>query len=427
MPQSTATTSESSLQSWDFTHSWHPFAQMQEYTSAPPVHIASGEGVWLTDTEGNSYLDATASIWTNVHGHNDPDLNRALREQLENVAHSTMLGLSHPIGTKLARKLAEISPGDLNRSFFSDNGSNAVEIALKMSFQFWQLTGKPKKRRVISMENSYHGDTFGTMAVGDSQTFHSRFSPWFFPTDKFPAPTCHELAGEILSTNESESLQNLENLLEHQADKTACLILEPSVQGSAGMLQQPPGFLQKVAALCRRHDVHLILDEIFVAFGRLGSLLVCAEEKVVPDFLCLAKGLTAGYLPLAATVVREPIYEAFLGPYESYRAFFHGHTFTGNPLAAAVSLANIEKLEPMVASGEIREKIAFFGKTIRKTFAEHPQIREIRQRGLTAALELVPDSRSSKNFPISLRFGHQVALTARKHGLLLRPIMDTIL
>lgn len=426
MTREPAEATETELRDWDFSHSWHPFAQMREYTADAPIHIASGDGVWLTDTENRRYLDGTASIWTNVHGHNDPDLNRALRAQLDRVAHSTMLGLSHPVGSALSRKLAQLAPGDLDRCFFSDNGSNAVEIALKMSFQYWQLRGHPEKQKVISMGNSYHGDTFGAMAVGDSGTFHDRFRPWLFPSEKFPAPSCHELAGAVLSSSDTESLESLASLLHRQAAETACLILEPSVQGAGGMLQQPPGFCHEVADLCRRHDVHLILDEVFVGFGRLGPLLVCAEEGITPDFLCLAKGLTAGYLPLAATVVREPIYEAFLGPYESYRAFFHGHTFTGNPLAAAVSLASIEKLEAMIASGQIARTISHFGETLKTAFADHPNVARLRQRGLTAALELVPARDEPATFPISLRAGLQVSLKARQHGLLLRPLGDTL-
>jgi adenosylmethionine-8-amino-7-oxononanoate aminotransferase len=427
MVPDSAEAKEAQLQEWDFSHSWHPFAQMQEYTSVPPIHIASGEGVWLVDAAGRRYLDGTASIWTNVHGHNDPDLNQALRDQLDRVAHSTMLGLSHPTGSTLAAKLAQIAPGDLNRSFFSDNGSNAVEIALKMSFQFWQLRGRPEKTKVISMRHSYHGDTFGTMAVGDSGLFHDRFRPWFFPVDTFPAPTCHERNGQILAAESASSLASLEALLEQQADRTSCLILEPSVQGAGGMLQQPPGFARQVADLCQRHQVHLIMDEVFVGFGRLGPLLVCSEEGITPDFLCLAKGLTAGYLPLAATVVREPIYQEFLGPYESYRAFFHGHTFTGNPLAAAVALASIRKLEPMITSGEVERTIAAFGASLESAFAHHPHVRQVRQRGLTAAIELTPDAARPESFPIRLRAGLQVCLNARQHGLLLRPLGDTLL
>lgn len=426
MGQATEATAET-LRDRDFAHSWHPFAQMREYTAIPPIHIASGEGVWLTDTDGRRYLDGTASIWTNVHGHNDPDLNRALREQLDCVAHSTMLGLSHPTGSALAAKLAAIAPGDLNRSFFSDNGSNAVEIALKMSFQYWQLTGRPEKQRVVSMRNSYHGDTFGAMAVGDSGVFHERFRPWCFPVEKFPAPRCHELNGTPLAADDSASIRALESLLARHAPETACLILEPSVQGAGGMLQQPPGFVRKVAELCRRHEVHLILDEVFVGFGRLGPLLLSSEEEITPDFLCLAKGLTAGYLPLAATVVREPIYEAFLGPYESYRAFFHGHTFTGNPLAAAVALASIQKLEPMISSGAVARTISSFGQKLEAAFADHSHVAEVRQRGLTAAIELVPDKDIPQTYPVALRAGLQVCLKARELGLLLRPLGDTLL
>ena len=411
----------------DHRHVWHPFAQMQEYFSLPPLAIASGQGGWLTDTEGRTYLDGNASIWTNVHGHNDPDLNAALLRQLSKVAHSTMLGLPHPVGAELAAALANQAPEGLSRVFFSDNGSNAVEIALKLSFQYWQLTGHPEKRGVIGLAGGYHGDTFGAMAVGDSGFFHERFRPWCFPAEHFPAPRCREWAGGVREADATESLQALRSLLDERAQTTACLVLEPSVQGSAGMRLQPPGFVREVAALCRAYGVHLILDEVFVAFGRLGSLFVCTEEKVTPDFLCLAKGLAAGYLPLAATLAREEIFSAFLGSYESSRAFFHGHTFTGNPLAAAVALENIRKLRLLIESGTLRTRIACFGRLIDETFSAHPHVREIRQRGLTAALDLAPGRDSDKNFPIADRVGLQVCLRAREHGLLLRPLGDSLL
>lgn len=411
----------------DRRHVWHPFAQMQEYFGHEPLAIASGQGAWLTDTEGRTYLDGTASIWTNVHGHNDPDLNRALQRQLECVAHSTMLGLTHPIGAELAADLAALAPGDLKRVFFSDNGSNAVEIALKMSFQYWQLTGRPEKTGVIGMTGAYHGDTFGAMSAGDSGFFHERFRPWCFPATHFPAPQCTEWNGHVRAADASVSLAALKKLLEERAERTACVILEPSVQGAAGMRLQPPGFVAEVARLCREHGVHLILDEVFVAFGRLGPMLVCAEEKVTPDFLCLAKGLTAGYLPLAATIAREEIFSAFLGSYESKRAFFHGHTFTGNPLAAAVAVENIRKLRPLIADGTLRARIACFGRLIDDAFTKHPRVRQIRQRGLTAALDLAPDRERAGDFQVAQRTGLQVCLKAREHGLLLRPLGDSLL
>ena len=400
---------------------------MQEYFGLPPLAIASGRGAWVTDTEGKSYLDGNASIWTNVHGHNDPDLNRALVRQLEQVAHSTMLGVTHGPGTVLATELANLAPADLNRVFFSDNGSNAVEIALKLSFQYWQLVGRSAKRGVIGMANAYHGDTFGAMAVGDSGPFHARFRPWCFPAKHFPAPECRECNGRRSHVDMDTSLAGLRALLEAHGDDTACVILEPSVQGAAGMALQPPGFVREVAALCRKHDVHLILDEVFVAFGRLGPMLVCREEGVVPDFLCLAKGLTAGYLPLAATVVRDPIFEVFLGSYESYRAFFHGHTFTGNPLGAAVANENIRKLRRLIGDGTVVSRIATFGAAVEETFSAHPRVRAVRQRGLTAAIDLAPARDGAATFPVGDRTGLKVCLRARDHGLLLRPLGDSLL
>jgi adenosylmethionine-8-amino-7-oxononanoate aminotransferase len=395
---------------------------MQEYLELPPLAIASGRGAWLTDTDGRTYLDGNASVWTNVHGHNDPDLNAALRRQLDQVAHSTMLGLTHPPGAELAAVLAGLAPRGLDRVFFSDNGAGSVEVALKLSFQYWQLVGRPEKRGVIGLAGGYHGDTFGAMAAGDSGFFHDRFRPWCFPADHFPAPLCREWNGQVRAADAAGSLRALAGLLEAQADRTACLILEPSVQGAAGMRLQPPGFLAAVAGLCRQHGVHLILDEVFVGFGRLGPMLVCAAEGVTPDFLCLAKGLTGGYLPLAATLAREEIFAAFLGSHESRRAFYHGHTFTGNPLAAAVALENIRKLRPLIAGGELRRRIAVFGRLLDRAFAGHPAVSEIRQRGLAAAIDLALPSP-----PSARRAGLRVSLRAREHGLLLRPLGDSLL
>ena len=403
----------------DSRHVWHPFARMREYLSLPPLAIASGRGGWLTDTEGRTYLDGNASIWTNVHGHNDPDLNDALRRQLDRVAHSTMLGLTHPVGAELAAELAGMAPAGLGRVFFSDNGAGSVEVALKMSFQYWQLAGRPEKTGVIGLAGGYHGDTFGAMAAGDS-SFHERFRPWFFPASHFPAPDCRERNGRVLSADSGPSLAALRELLASQADRTACLILEPSVQGAAGMRLQPPGFVAAVAALCREHRVHLILDEVFVAFGRLGPMLVCAGEGVAPDFLCLAKGLTGGYLPLAATLASEEIFSAFLGASGSGSAFFHGHTFTGNPLAAAVAVENIRKLRPLIEGGEIRLRTACFGRLIEDSFSGHRAVRDIRQRGLAAALDLEAGDPGRGS-------GLKVCLRAREHGLILRPLGDSLL
>ena len=408
----------------DRRHVWHPFAQMREYLSLPPLMIAGGRGGWLVDGEGREYLDANASIWTNVHGHRDSDLDAALRAQLDAVAHTTLLGHAHGPAAELASELAAEAPPGLGKVFFSDNGAGAVEVALKQSFQYWQLLGRPEKTGVIGMRGAYHGDTFGTMSVGDSGFFHGRFGPWCFESAHFPAPLCREFGGIVREADATASLGALRELLAREAGRTACLILEPSVQGAAGMRLQPPGFLRAVAALCAEHEVHLILDEVFTGFGRLGSVLVSKQEGVNPDFLCLAKGLSAGYRPLAATLTRDEIHDAFLGSYASGRAFFHGHTFTGNPLACAVALASLRKLRALIAEGTLARRAAYFGREI-ASFDGHPHVAELRQRGFAAAIDLRRADGAA--YDPGQRAGLQVCLRARAHGLILRPLGDSLL
>ncbi|HEY3754513.1 MAG TPA: aminotransferase class III-fold pyridoxal phosphate-dependent enzyme [Opitutaceae bacterium] len=420
---------------------WHPFAQMAEFAAFPPLMIVGGKGGWLFDADGRQYLDGNASIWTNVHGHNDPDLNAALLGQLQRTAHSTLLGLKHPPAEQLAHALTSLAPKGLDRVFYSDNGAGAVEVALKQSFQFWQLSGRPEKRGVIGMAGGYHGDTFGAMAAGDSELFHGRFRPWFFPARHF------------------KDREELRSLLQAEAGQTACVIVEPGVQGAAGMRLQPAGLVAEIAELCRQHDVHLILDEVFVGFGRLGEMTVSASEGITPDFLCLAKGLTAGYLPLAATLTSERIFNAFLGTYSSGKAFYHGHTFTGNPLACAVALENIRKLQRMIDDGILARRAAAFAEALESTFGHHPNVSALRHRGFAAALDIAPavaggadpgtcdiESRASEivdragispentesnpagqRFAPDSRIALQVCLRARAHGLLLRPLGDTLL
>ncbi len=413
------------LDAADRRFGWHPFTQMREYQDNPRLHLVRGEGSWLIDGEGKRYLDGNASVWTNVHGHNDPDLNRALQEQLGQVAHVTLLGLNHPVATGLAEDLATLTNGALPRCFFSDNGSNAVEVALKLSFQYWQLVGQEAKRGVIAMDGAYHGDTFGTMSVGGRSEFHDRFAPWLFAAQTFPAPDHSECAGQTARSDASASLAALEALLVRDAATTACVILEPRVQGAAGMVQQPAGFVKSVAALCRKHGVHLILDEVFTGFGRVGALTVAELEGVVPDFLCLAKGLAAGYLPLAATLTSESIYEAFLGKFSEGKTFFHGHTFSGNPLGCAVARASLRKLRPMLASGQVAERAELLGREMAAAFAGHPNVRTFRQLGLTGSVEFKPVN--ADRWPTDVRAGYRVALAARRHGLVIRPLGDSIL
>lgn len=413
------------LDQWEQRHAWHPFTQSAEAALYPPLHIAGGEGPWLFDLEGKKYFDGHSSLWTNVHGHHDPDLDAALRAQLDKMAHATWLGLAHPAAGELAAHLARLAGPGLERVFFSDNGACAVEIALKLSRQFWQLTGQPDKREVVGFGGGYHGDTLGAMAASDSAAFHARFADWFLPAHHVPAPTYRELAGQASEADAAPSLRALRELLGQHAKNIAAVILEPSVQGAAGMKQQPPGFVADVAALCREHGVHLILDEVFVAFGRLGKMLVGQSEEVTPDFLCLGKGLAGGYLPLAATLTSEEIHAAFCGSFEQGRTFFHGHTFTANPLACAVALANIEKLEPLVQDGILARRCAIFGRIFTQTFGGQPHLFQLRQRGFTAAFEIAQNA--STPFPAAARVGLQVCLEARRRGLILRPLGDTLL
>jgi len=414
------------LDYWDQQYSWHPFSQMQEYCTWPRLQIERGKGCWLWDNEGNRYLDTNASVWTNTFGHNDPELNTALETQLHKVAHSTYLGLSHPVAAKLGYELCNAAPEGLDRVYYSDNGSNAIEIALKLSYQYWQLKGQPQRRRIVGMQGGYHGDTIGTMAAGNSGRFHERFKAWFPDRWHFPAPRCHRLNNETLIADAAHSLQTLEDYLKKEADQVACLIVEPFVQGAAGMMQQPDGFLKSIEGLCRHYNIHLILDEVFVAFGRLGTLFACEQEAVTPDFLCLAKGLSAGYLPLAATLIQSKIYDEFLGDWQADRTFFHGHTFTANPLACAVALKNFEKLNALIASGDLAKTIKTFGRQLVEKLKPHPNVAQIRQHGLTAFVGLA-SAEGKPKWSLEERKGWQVCLAARAHELILRPLGDNLL
>ena len=425
-PSAALAASTDALDAADRRHAWHPFTQMREYLDNPRLHLVRGEGCWLVDAEGLRYLDGNASVWTNVHGHNDPDLNAALRAQLDEVAHVTLLGLNHPRATELAAELAGLTHGVLSRCFFTDNGSNAIEVALKLSLQHWQLTGRPDRREVAAFTGAYHGDTFGTMAVGDRGPFHARFEPWLFPVHRLPAPVHSECAGRVARSDASASLGALSRLLDERADRLACLVLEPRVQGAVGMVQQPPGFVAAVADLCRDHGVHLILDEVFTGFGRLGALTACETEAVVPDFLCLAKGLSGGYLPLAATLTTEAIHQPFLGRFSEGRTFFHGHTFSGNPLGCAVALASLRKLRGLLDSGRPALSAETLGRGLEARFGGHPNVREVRQLGLAAAVDFAA-APGRPAWSADERMGHRICLAARRHGLVIRPLGDSVL
>lgn len=413
------------VDAWEHAHTWHPFAQMREFLAYPPLFIERGKGVWLYDTKGKAYLDANSSLWTNVHGHNDADLNQALTAQLKKVAHATWLGLSHPPAAALSAALVAEAPKGLSRVFFSDNGSNAIEIALKQSWQYWMQTGHAEKREIIGIEGGYHGDTLACMAAGDSGDFHGKFKAFFPKAWHCPRPYHSRM---VKNPSVEKSLARLEAHLEKRASRTAALVMEPILQGSSGMIFHESDFVKGVARLCKRHRVHLIFDEIFTGFGRLGHVYACKALGVKPDFLCIAKGLGGGYLPLAATLTHEKIYRAFLGRLEDGNAFIHGHTFTANPLACAVALKSLEKLKALIAKGTLAARIYHFQEALIDAFKGHPHVAEIRVGGLAAGVDLVPDAaHPEKTYPAAARAGLQVCLEARKHGLILRPLGDTLL
>ena len=409
---------------WDREHVWHAFTQMQEYE---PLLIERGEGSWLVDTEGRRYLDGSASMWCNVHGHRHPRLDAALTAQLDKVAHTTNLGLSNPTTVEFARRLVEVAPAGLEKVFFTGDGSSAIETALKMAFQFWRQAepARPGRTRFIAIGEAYHGDTLGAIGVGGVGRFTALFAPLTFAAIRVPSPggPCPHTGRPAPGLD--EALATVERVLAAHAHETAALIMEPLVQAAAGIWVHPRGFLRGVAKLCRRHDVLLILDEVAVGFGRTGSLFACEQEDVAPDLLCLAKGLTAGYLPMAATLTTERVWNAFLGPHGDRKTFFHGHTYGGNPLAAAVGLESLnvfrdervlESLPPKVA--RLREHVA------RLAGLDH--VGAVRQCGLMAGLDLVADKASGAAYPWEEKRGTRACLAARDHGALLRPLGDTV-
>lgn len=382
---------------------WHPFQQMAEWT---PLLIERGEGNYLFDRDGRRYLDGVSSLWCNVHGHRHPRLDAALRAQLDQLAHSTFLGLSHAPGVELGAALIEVAPPGLRRVFYSDSGSTAVEIALKQSFQYWQLRGQPNKQRFLRLGDAYHGDTLGAVGVGGIELFHRIFGPLLVRSIAVPSPA---------GTDGAQSLAVLEAELRAHSGEIAAFVLEPLIQGAAGMLVHPDGFLRRAAALCRAHDVHLIVDEVATGFGRTGTLFACEQEGVSPDFLCLAKGIAGGYLPLAATLSTEEIYSAFLGPRSALRQFFHGHTFTANPLACAVGIASLQLLRESTLD-HARSMIPALAAAAQSLVG--PGVLGVRQRGMMVGIELEE---------VAGRYrGAEVCERIRAHGVILRPLGDVV-
>ncbi len=419
-----AATSAELLRAWDRDHVWHAFTQMQEYE---PLLIERGAGAWLVDTDGTRYLDGSASMWCNVHGHRHPRLDAALAAQLEKVAHTTNLGLSNPTTVEFARRLVEVAPPGLEKVFFSGDGSSAIETALKMAFQFWRQAepARPERTRFIAIGEAYHGDTLGAIGVGGVDRFTALFQPLTFASLRVPSPggSCPHTGRPAPALD--EALGAVDRMLLAHAHETAALIMEPLVQAAAGIWVHPRGFLRGVADLCRRHDVFLILDEVAVGFGRTGTLFACDQEGVAPDFLCLAKGLTAGYLPMAATLTTARVWNAFLGVHGDRRTFFHGHTYGGNPLAAAVGLASLDVFRDEQVLESLPPKIARLRDRVER-LAALDHVGAVRQCGLMAGIDLVADRAAGTPYPWEEKRGMRACLAARAHGALLRPLGDTV-
>ncbi len=412
------------LRRWDREHVWHAFTQMQEYE---PLLIESGQGATLVDTAGNAYLDGSASMWCNVHGHRHPRLDAALRAQLERVAHTTNLGLSNPTTVELARRLVEIAPPGLEKVFFTGDGSSAIEAALKMAFQYWRQADPPQpaRTRFVAIGEAYHGDTLGAIGVGGVDRFTAMFAPLTFDAIRIPSPggPCPHTGGPAPSL--ADALAGLERILIEHAGTIAGLVMEPLMQAAGGILVHPPGFLRGVRELTARHDVLLILDEVATGFGRTGTMFACEQEQVVPDILCLAKGLTAGYLPLAATLTTARIWDAFLGTHADRRTFFHGHTYGGNPLACAVGLASLDIFRDEGVLASLPPKIARLSDHVAR-LATLDHVGDVRQCGLVAGIDLVADKASQKPYPWQEQRGTKACLAARPHGALLRQLGDTV-
>lgn len=391
-----------------------------------PLVIERAEGNYLFDTEGRRFLDGVASLWVNVHGHGHPALLEALHAQVDRLAHSTLLGLANAPSIELAEALVRVAPAGLTRVFYSDSGSTAVEIALKQAFQFWRQSGRPQRRRFVHLGEAYHGDTLGAVAVGGIDLFHRIFGPLLIDSYSIPSP--HAYRHPVASSPEEareHSLAALSRLLDEHGDEIAAVVVEPLVQGAAGILVQPPGFLRGVADLCRAHDVLLIADEVATGFGRTGTLFACEQEDVRPDFLCLAKGITGGYLPLAATLTTERVFEAFLAPRHEAKTFFHGHTYTGNPLACAAAIASLGLFE----SERVLERLPATIAALREALGElgdHRAVGDVRQRGLMVGIELVADRERATPFAPDLALGHKACIAARRHGVIVRNLGDVI-
>lgn len=408
----------------DKKYVWHPFTQMADWLADTPVVIESGEGFYLIDTDGNRYIDAVSSLWCNVHGHRVKKIDDAIRAQLDKIAHSTLLGLGQTTSIELAEKLIQIAPAGLKKVFYSDSGATAVEIAIKMAYQYWQNIGQTEKTKFISVKEAYHGDTVGSVSVGGMDLFHGIFKSLLFETYYVPSPDLYRCEGTAQQCAKN-SLEAMEAILNRHDGQIAGIVVEPLVQGAAGLIVHPAGFLKGVESLARKHDTLLIVDEVAMGFGRTGKMFACEHEDVHPDLMCLAKGISAGYLPLAATLTTQAVFDAFAVSGDIHKTFYHGHTYTGNALGCAAALASLELLEENKILEVMPEKIELISQYF-KRFAELSYVGDTRQCGMVGGIELVADKDTKESFPSEKKIGAKVCAAIRPKGAMMRPLGNVI-
>ncbi len=407
---------------------WHPFTQMLNWENEQNIVIKRGEGVYLYDIRGNRYIDGVSSLWVNIFGHNNRELNEAIKEQVDKISHSTLLGLANVPSAILAQKLIEIAPKNLKKVFYSDSGSTSVEIALKVAFQYFKQKGAKfkNKKKIIAATSAYHGDTLGSVSVGGVELFHSIYKPLLFDTIRITYPYCYRCPFNLKYPDcELHCAKEAEKVIGFHADEACALIIEPMIQGASGMITMPVGYMKKIEKACKDNDVLLILDEVATGFGRTGKMFAAFHEDIHPDIMCIAKGITGGYLPMAATLFTKEIYEGFLGNYEDNKTFFHGHTYTGNQLAAAAAVKSAELFEKYDLLNKIKPLISHFNETL-KDFKLLNIVGDVRNIGLMAGIELVKDGNTKETFAQKERIGHKVILKARDMGVIIRPLGDVI-
>jgi adenosylmethionine-8-amino-7-oxononanoate aminotransferase len=413
------------LRHWDRALVWHAFTQMAEYE---PLILERAEGCVLVDIDGREYIDGTSSLWCNLHGHRHPKIDAAIRSQLDRVAHVTNLGVSNSTTIRLAKRLVDLAPRGLGHVFFSDDGATAIEVAIKMALQYWRQRSDPRPAKTcyLALGDAYHGDTLGGVSVGGVERFHAMFRPLLFDTLRVPAPDTYRTPPGVSPERLLDHcLGQLEAVLAEHHQRIAAMVIEPLVQCAAGMLMHPRGYLRGVRELTRKYGVLLIADEVAVGFGRTGRMFACEHEGVSPDFLCLAKGLTGGYLPMAATLTTDEIWQAFLGEYRESKTFFHGHTYGGNPLGAAAALASLEVFDEERTLEHLPAKIARLAEHLAR-IAALPHVGDVRQCGLIAGIELVRDKATQEPYPWEEKRGMRVCDHARSQGVLLRPLGNVV-